>query len=352
MKLLFTCLLLLAPLIDSANALTDETATLPPMQSERLRFGSISLYTENDKYLGGTDEYYTNGLKLSLLSTDLRSFTDESVPSAVRGLSLLFGSWVEPDQAYKIGLTLGQNLYTPSDTSTSVYQPNDRPYAAWLYMGVAFHVYHPGAETGAADRLDVFEINAGVVGPGALGREAQNGFHDVIGSPHAEGWDHQIESEPGMNFVYERKYRFATRNARTGWGADVIPHAGLSLGNVFTYANAGFEMRGGWCLPADFGSNLIRPSGDSNGPRRAPFNILVFAATDGRAMARDITLDGNTFSDSPSVDKNPFVADLYAGLGLGTTHWQLTYAQAFRTREFKGQDHNSVFGSLSLTFFY
>jgi len=358
MKTWLTSLLLLAPLSAAASAAADapapaaEPAAPVPIELERLRFGSISLYTENDKYLGGTDEHYTNGLKLSLLSTDLRSFSDDSVPAPVRGLSKLFGSWVEPDQAYKLGLTLGQNLYTPADTATSVYQPNDRPYAAWLYMGVAFHVYHPATETGGTDRLDVFEINAGVVGPPALGREAQNGFHDVIGVAHAEGWSNQIDSEPGMNFVYERKYRFATCNARTGWGADVIPHAGLSLGNVFTYANAGFEVRGGWCLPADFGSNLIRPSGDSNGPRRAPFNILVFAATDGRAVARDITLDGNTFSDSPSVDKNPFVADLYAGAGIGTTHWQLTYAQAFRTREFRGQDHNSVFGSFSLTFFY
>ncbi len=365
MKTWLTSLLLLAPLLGPLIAPASAAADAPaapvtpaqpaapaPVELERLRFGSVSLYTENDKYLGGTDEHYTNGLKLSLLSTDLRSFSDESVPEPVRGLSRLFGSWVEPQHAYKLGLTLGQNLYTPENTATSAYQPNDRPYAAWLYMGVAFHVYHPAAETGAADRLDVFEINGGVVGPPALGRETQNGFHDIIGVAPAEGWDHQIETEPGMNFVYERKYRFATRNARTGWGADIIPHAGLSLGNVSTYTNVGFEVRGGWCLPADFGSNLIRPSGDSNGPRRAPFNVLVFAATDGRAVARDITLDGNTFSDSPSVDKNPFVADLYAGAGLGTTHWQLTYAQAFRTREFRGQDHNSVFGSLSLTFFY
>ena len=355
MKLRFGLLLLLllpAGLARAADTTTDETATPPPVEHEPLRFGSVSLYTENDKYLGGTDEHYTNGLKLSLLSTDLRSFTDESVPEPVRGLSQLFGRWVRPEQAYKLGLTLGQNLYTPADTATSAYQPNDRPYAAWLYGGVAFHVYHPAAETGAAERLDVFEINAGVVGPAALGSETQNGFHDLIHVPHAEGWSHQIANEPGLDFVYERKYRFSTSAARTGWGADVIPHAGMSVGNIFTYANAGFEARAGWCLPSDFGSNLIRPSGDSNGPRRAPYNFHVFAATDGRAVARDITLDGNTFHDSPSVDKKTFVADLYAGASFGTTHWQLTYAQAFRTREFDGQDHLSVFGSISLTFFY
>jgi lipid A 3-O-deacylase len=323
-----------------------------PVEERPLRFGSFSLYTENDKYFAGTDQNYTNGLKLSALSTDLRSFTDDSVPAPIRGLSRLFGSFLDAEKPYKLGLSLGQNIYTPADTATTAYQPDDRPYSAWLYLGVAFQVYHPPAGESAVARLDIFEVTVGVVGPAALGREFQNGFHDLIGVEDANGWDNQIENEPGLNLVYERKYRWATAGARTGWGADFIPHAGASLGNIFTYANAGFEVRAGYALPADFGSNLIRPSGDSNALKRTPFNAFVFAATDARAVARDITLDGNTFRDGPSINKNPFVADFYAGLGFGTTHWQLTYAQNYRTIEFKGQDQRSVFGSISLSFFY
>lgn len=323
-----------------------------PVEEQPLKFGSFSLYTENDKYFAGTDQHYTNGLKLSALSTDLRSFTDDSVPAPVRGLSRLLGGLISDDLPYKLGLSLGQNIYTPKDTETSAYQPDDRPYAAWLYLGVAFQVYHPPATADAAARLDVFEVTLGVVGPAALGREVQNGFHDLIDVDHANGWANQIHDEPGVNLVYERKYRWATADARTGWGADFIPHAGASLGNIFTYANAGFEVRAGYALPADFGSNLIRPSGDSNALKRAPFNLFLFAATDGRAVARDITLDGNTFRDSPSIGKKTFVADFYAGLGIGTTHWQLTYAQNYRTIEFDGQDKRSVFGSISLSFFY
>lgn len=323
-----------------------------PVEEQTLKFGSFSLYTENDKFFAGTDRNYTNGLKLSALSTDLRNFTDDSVPAPIRGLSRLFGRHLDGDKPYKLGLSFGQNIYTPTDTATPAYQPNDRPYAAWLYLGVAFQVYHPPATADGVARLDVFEVTGGVVGPAALGREFQNGFHDLIGVDRANGWDHQIHNEPGLNFGYERKYRWATANARTSWGADFIPHAGVSLGNIFTYANAGFEVRAGYALPADFGSNLIRPSGDSNALKRAPFNFFLFAATDGRAVARDITLDGNTFRDSYSIDKKHFVADLYAGLGIGTTHWQLTYAQNYRTIEFEGQDKRSVFGSISLSFFY
>ncbi len=337
---------------DPANAAAPVEAVTPPVVHERLRFGSFTLYTENDKYFAGTDQHYTNGFKLSALSTDLRSFTDESVPAVARGLARLLGNLVPPDHPYKLGLSFGQNIYTPTDTQTSDYIPSDRPYAAWLYGGVAFQVYHPPTEVGGTARLDVFEITAGVVGPAALGREVQNGIHSLIDVEQAEGWDNQIRNEFGANFIYERSYRYSSQNARTSWGTDLIPHAGFSLGNIFTYANAGFELRTGYRLPSDFGTNLIRPSGDSNGLRRSPFNIFLFAATDGRAVGRDITLDGNTFRDSPSIDKKPFVADVYAGLSLGTTHWQLTYAQAYRTREFEDQDTRSVFGSLSVSFFY
>jgi len=323
-----------------------------PVEEQPLKFGSFSLYTENDKYFAGTDQNYTNGLKFSALSTDLRSFTDDSVPAPIRSLSRLLGGFITDDKPYKLGLSFGQNIYTPANTAATALIPNDRPYAAWLYLGIAFQVYHPPTAEGAPARLDVFEVTTGVVGPAALGREFQNGFHDLIGVDRANGWDNQIENEPGLNLVHERKYRFSTTGARTGWGADFIPHAGLSLGNIFTYANAGFEVRAGYALPADFGSNLIRPSGDSNALQRAPFNAFVFAAADARAVARDITLDGNTFRDSPSIGKKHVVADLYAGLGLGTTHWQLTYAQTYRTIEFQGQPKRSVFGSLSLSFFY
>ncbi len=344
---------LLVALLATACAARSAGAETPAVQTDdRLHFGSFTVYTENDKYFAGTDEHYTNGLKLSALSTDLRSFTDDSVPAPVRWLARGLGTFVSPDLPYKLGLSFGQNIYTPTDIHTATPNPADRPYAAWLYLGAAFQIYHPPAETGGTARLDVFEITGGLVGPDALGRQAQNGFHDIIGARHAEGWSHQIHNEPGLNLVYERKYRFSTDRARDDWGADLISHTGLSLGNVFTYANAGAEVRAGYCLPADFGSNLILPSGDSNALVRAPFNIFLFGAVDGRAVARDITLDGNTFETSASVDKRPLVADLYTGLGFGTRRWQLTYAQVYRTKEFDGQANRSVFGSISVTFFY
>lgn len=155
-----------------------------------------------------------------------------------------------------------------------------------------------------------------------------------------------------MNLIYERKWRYSTGEARTGWGVDFIPRLGLVLGNVSTYANAGFEVRAGSRMPDNFGVNLIRPSSDSNARRRPSFDAFVFFLADGRGVARDITLDGNTFRDSPSVDRKIFVYDYAGGFSFGTRHWQVTYTQARRSKEFDLQDDPQDFGSLSLSHFY
>ncbi len=333
-----------------------ETITAASLPPERLRFGSVTFYSENDKYFAGTDQHYTNGFKLSALSSDLTNFTSDPVPRAVQQLARALNRLVPPGHDCKLGLALGQNIYTPINTATTAPQPNDRPYAAFLYGSAAFQVYHPPRvfATGrrAIAQLDTLEVALGLVGPGALGRQAQNNFHDVIGAEHARGWSNQIHNEPGLELAYERKWRVSTNHARDDWGADFIPHVGATVGNIFTFVSAGLELRAGWKLPADFGTNLIRPSGESNSRRRPAWSAFAFAAVDGRAIARDVTLDGNTFRASPHIAKEPLAGDALGGLALGTTRWQFTYAQALRTKEYKGQIKASVFGSISATLYY
>jgi lipid A 3-O-deacylase len=353
----FLILLLLAAGLGASVRAAADRPPVPDLPATTLEFGSVRFYTENDKYFAGTDEHYTNGFKMSFLSTDLATFTGGPVPPSVQQLARALGNLVPAGHAYKLGLSLGQNLYTPVNTSTTLEQPGDRPYAAWLYAGVAFQVYAPPRVLAnpvlpSLGRLDTVEVTFGLVGPGALGRQVHNNFHHLIGVETANGWDNQIHNELGLNLVFERAYRVATTNARTGWGADFLPHAGLSLGNIFTYANLGAQVRGGWRLPADFGTNLIRATGDSNSVRRPPWSFFVFAGAEGRAVAHDVTLEGNTFRSSPGVKAETFVSDLVGGLAVGTARWQITYAQAVRSREFEGQSKAAVFGSISATFFY
>ncbi|MFK8068417.1 MAG: lipid A deacylase LpxR family protein [Gammaproteobacteria bacterium] len=316
---------------------------------------TLSLQFENDLF-GDTDQNYTNGIKLSLVSSDLTKFrdTDKLLPWVDWWANLLFvNDDVDNDQIQRnIAFSIGQKIFTPQDIDEKQLISDDRPYAGWLYFGTAFH-------TKTAERLDTLELQLGLVGPYSLAEEAQNFVHDLRDIATAKGWDNQLENEPAFAVIYEQKHRYRPDNFYDRWGYDVIGHVGGAVGTVYTYANAGAELRIGWNIPADFGTSLIRPGGDTNAPidnsdprlsNKQDFSVHAFAAVTGRAVLRDIFLDGNTFSNSHDVDKRYWVGDFVIGASAIYEGIKFSYAQVFRTREFANQSDSHNFGSISISF--
>jgi hypothetical protein len=125
---------------------------------------------------------------------------------------------------------------------------------------------------------------------------------------------------------------------------------GAALGNVFTYANSGMELRLGWNIPKDFGASLMRPAGSTRLEIGDGFSAYLFGAVDAKAVARDVFLDGNTFRDSHSIDKKVFVADLAGGVGISFKRLIVTWTQVLRTKEFDGQKDAHSFGAIALSF--
>lgn len=316
---------------------------------------------ENDLF-ASTDRFYTNGIKLSWVSPDLSWFQeldwlrrDAGLSRAVNGLLELLPYSDDAGRQRNLALSAGQMMYTPSDIRQSDLIAEDRPYAGWLYGSAAFH-------SKSYRVLDTFEIQAGLTGPWSLAQDAQDLIHELRGIDKARGWDHQIDTEFAFALIYDRKYRLLPRYDLGGrLSVDAIGHAGFALGTAFTRAVAGFEARIGWRLPADFGSALIRPAGETNAPADtadpryrpdAGFGFHLFAAATGRVSAHDIFLDGNTFSDSHSVDRKLLVGDFVIGASLIRGRFKLSYAQAWRSAEFDGQGGGQAFGSVSLSFTY
>lgn len=296
----------------------------------------LSVQVENDK-VSGTDRHYSNGVRAQWLSAE------EDVPDwalEVADQAPFFAS----GSVKRWGVSLGHSIFTPGDTMTTAPQPDDRPYAGWLYGSLGF-VAHSG------ERLDTLEITLGMVGPSAKGKFVQNNFHELIGVEKSYGWDNQLNDEPGLMVAYERKWRAWQKVGAYGFTADVTPHAGVTLGNVMTYGAAGLTLRAGQDLPDDYGPPRIRPSlpGTTYFIPTAGLGWYVFAGVEGRAVARNVFLDGNTFRDSPSVDRNVFVGDLQAGVAITWDDARLAYTHVLRTREFEGQDEMDRFGSVSLT---
>jgi hypothetical protein len=313
---------------------------------------AFSAYLENDTFTD-TDKYYTNAVKLSWLSSDLLAYEDNAtlkpwVTDLISKLQFIQDR-EDPDLRYNIGFSIGQNIYTPEDTDTEELVDDDRPYAAWLYGALALH-----AKTRRV--LDTIELSLGVIGPIAQGENSQNNVHDFINEDRANGWDNQLEDEPGIMLTWLRTTRLRPDPPK-GFGWDLMYRYGATLGNVMTFANAGGEARLGYNPPADFGTSRIRPGGSIAAPGKQPgkddFGVYLFTDVDARLIGRNIFLDGNTFTDSHRVDKKYVVADLSAGASIYYGPFRLTYSYVYRTDEFDGQEGTGqFFGSIGFTYLY
>ena len=299
----------------------------------------ITFNSENDLYGGGTDQNYTNGARLSYFDLGAKppKFFD-TIDKLVPTFSI--------NKTTSIYYTLGHNLYTPKDITRVTQDPKDRPWAVFLYTSA-------GLVSITDNHIDELEATLGVIGPAALGKQVQSFVHEYIsGSPEPRGWGNQLKNEPGLMLSWERRFPERYGFDAMGLSSGVEPHFGVTLGNIYTYANAGLALRispkeGRW----QDDPVRVRPAMPGTGAFIVPeskFAWHLFGGVEGRAVARNIFLDGNTFADSYSVDKIPFVADATAGLALTYSKVRLSYAVVYRTREFTDQTDPSIFGTVTL----
>ena len=256
----------------------------------------------------------------------------------------------DPTAEQSFSVSVGQNIYTPEATDRFDLIVEDRPYAGLMYLSF-------GVQNKLSLHLHSWEIAFGIIGPASYAADAQEWLHERTGSDPANGWDNQLENEPTLDISFETKWRLYRTRVTERTSLDIISHIGGRLGNVSIYANTGLEIRYGVNLPTNFGICTIRGGCETNPafpnnhhPAHKSFHI--FTLIDGRAVAHDISLDGNSLTDSHSVDKKTFVGDLAIGFAFTFGQMKATYTHTMRTREFDGQNHSPDFGSISLSLSY
>jgi hypothetical protein len=251
-------------------------------------------------------------------------------------------------------LFVGQNFYTPHDITIPEVQPAERPYSAWLYVGLAARAVQPR-------RLRTVEIQLGTTGKNAFGKEVQTWWHlkACRCAPKPLGWHHQVAALPGVvgviaswddRIVRERR----TRGPRPFVFADVVPYYRVSLGNVFDQGAGGAAARIGYNLQRRWVDKIgpTVPAPVTNlqahaGPRNFEFNLV--GALEGRAVAWNALLQHDTYTPRPPLSINRGVVDFETGVALGYRSVLGGFRWIWRSPEFDG-GRWSRFAGLFVTF--
>ena len=280
---------------------------------------------DNDVFFN-KDNKISSGWSLQKHSAVAQSWgAMKDVPGFVRRWGKIIPTLSEEGLVYRAGIAIGQVIQTPGDLSRSDLIEDDVPYAGVLTLQATWYAFND-------DEFRGFEITAGAVGSPSLAEQTQKTVHKLIGSDDPRGWDNQLSTEPVINFNYMRKQKVWRGGNPAGLSFDTAIDGNVGLGNLFTQASAALEMRFGHNMPKGFvyvpdpiglSMHYMASLKPANPQAVSFYGTLVLR---GSAFAHNIFLDGNTFRDSHSVDKEPFVGMAIAGLHYERANWGVHFS--------------------------
>ena len=264
---------------------------------------------------GDIGEIFANGRPTTTLDID----NDSLLLNRADGL---YTSGLRIGQNYRVrdgegwrsaGWRVGQQLYTPKDTQARPEQlgPFDRPYAGWIYGGMYYRL----------ERIDgselAFGLDLGCLGPCAMGRQSQEGLHQLLDQPQPKGWGSQLSTEFGA-VAHVGARGPAWQLARS---VDLRPGVAARIGNIFTDLSADVTLRGGQLHPVPGAST-----------------VYGFVRGSVRAVAYDATLQGGMFSRDPgrTVEPKRFTGEAEAGVQWQSNRWAVRVSVVVRGNEIRG----------------
>ena len=295
---------------------------------------TVRLQLDNDAYNfwlppdKRTDEEYTNGVRL-LVDGGESQWWASGLWRSVPGCAARRGK----GECRTSRWWIGQDIYNGRrDDRQKYFVEGSRPNAGWLYYG--------GSLSRADDvRLTRVELTLGVTGPPSLAQAAQQFAHDLAPELNRPiDWSTQIAFEPGA-IVGGTIARRAMASA-AGIDFEVVPSLAGSAGNVLTEVRGGVRARVGVGL----GSPWIPPT-------TGAAEVALLAGYTGRAVARDLFLDGNTFRDGPRVGHEPIVGERELGVSMRWRRFGLEFVSTRRTPAYRGAESHtwsSMRGTLDL----
>lgn len=281
--------------------------------------------SDNDAYLFyGQDRYYTNGLFINYRhATDQQKLTDK--------LEKVIWEF-----------TVGQKMYNPGSGSAPIPALHDRPFAGYLYAGSNVSLFSK------KESILKFGLDLGTVGPDALGEDAQELLHKIVGFYELAGWQYQIKNELAVNFTAQyTKLLTRAKNSKT----DLSLESYANIGTTFSGAGAGILLRTGK-INQLFNSAATNAaiSNNSATAKLVKNEFFFYAKPQINFVAYDATVQGSMFNtNSPVVfDVKPIVFAQQIGLNYSTPRFTIDYSLLFKSREIKSTAKAHQYGTISM----
>ena len=288
----------------------------------------ISLHEENDIFgiTKNKDMMYSQGLSFKYFENE------EKAPEFLKNTtsyipSLSVDNGLKPN---KYTFEAGQQMYTPDTIRAKDPIPGEFPYTGLLYAKA-------GKEEITLDERKWSNLMVGTTGEASGAGQTQRWFHGLLGQQKPEGWSHQTDNEN----VFMHQSGFESRDLLVKYYDNKIEQtSGYNL-NLGTW-NTSLEFYMAHHLGQ--GYNLFSKS---DGRWSWRFYNKPYA----RLIARDMTMDGNTFHKSEvTVDKIPFVYGNRFGVILEYSGYALELGVTTQSKIYEEQQRYwQTWGGFQLT---
>lgn len=282
---------------------------------------------DNDIF-SNTDYYYTNGIRFEMVAPIFATSPFAWPMLPYRRESMNYH-----------GITIVQNMYTPTNPDTISVTDGDRPFAAYLYIG-----HSKNTLSSKKKYRQYSEIVIGLMGPGSLGGLVQSQIHNI----EPVGWQNQIQNDLVLNYtaVFEK----GLINPRY---FDLNIFADAQIGTLYDNLGAGLRLRAGK-LNSYFGMPALARPGSAEGRNALNLQYGILAGTRLRAILYDATLQGGAFNRNnhytiPASDIERLVLQASIGFYFAYRQIGISYEHFYISPEFKNARHHQ-WGHINLTY--
>jgi hypothetical protein len=270
------------------NRLHAQTAPAKTGTNDTLRW-LFRIYEDNDFFNirgKGTDDAYTNGSRLDYF------FLPRHPPKGFNRIAAIKAG----DSSINVrGWGIMQLMYTPKKISDPAYQPNDYPWSAVLVATHTSYSYNPVKKFDFQTELDL-----GVIGPAALGRQTQRSFHRMIHYIKPMGWNHQFRDDimANVNFTSEKQL------AGNGTSVELIGGGLVSGGTMMNSLTLYPMLRVGKMNPYFQGFFRQFANAGGSGSHKKNWQLYFICRPEVQFILTEAVLQGGLFTANPNLAEN------------------------------------------------